>query len=161
MNTEFRKKFLMIMGEAYKAYGFPQITGWIKAVLYLENRELGQVEISEKITEILSNEDAPTSVPSVNRALKIMEGYRAIVKSGTRKKGYTYKINPFKNIPLGLFRRFSTINKNTIKNLNNLRVDLNQTEDKGLTDAIEKEIESNQSLLNLIEKILHLDNQKS
>ena len=149
------------MGEAYQAFGFPPISGWIKAVLYLEDTELGQTEISKKIAEILTDEDAPTSVPSVNRALKVMENYRAIIKRGTRKKGYTYKINPFKEIPIGFFRRFLTINKNTIRNLSKLKIYLENSDDKALLDAIDKEIKGNQNFSNVIEKILKGDKNKS
>ena len=139
-NTFLRSKYLKIIGTAVKEYGFSPINGWIEGLLTIENNGLTQIDISEKLTEIMNNVDFPTSLTSVNRALKSMELNNLIIKKGTRKEGYIYYLNKFSDIPVGFIQKVLAVNTKNLKDLQDLKEEIVKSDDKSLLDGIEIEI---------------------
>ncbi|GAG86448.1 unnamed protein product, partial [marine sediment metagenome] len=92
ISDELRKDFLTIIGKTYNQYGYPEYCGWVEGLLHLEQREWSQKVISERLSELFPASKYPTSVPSISRALKILEEYGVVEKSGSRKIGYKYRI---------------------------------------------------------------------
>jgi DNA-binding transcriptional regulator GbsR (MarR family) len=154
MNKELRNKYFKRIGEAIQDYGFSPIMGWIEALLSIEKRGLTQKEISETLTEVLSHEDSATSLPSVNRALKIMEANQMITKKGSRKKGYKYFLNLLSGIPTGFFKKVLTVNKENLQHLLVLKEEIEKSDDKDLTKGINIEIMFSQTLVDFSSEFL-------
>ena len=104
-SSDLRKEFLETIGKTYDTYGYPEYCGWIEGLLMLEQKEWTQQGISERLKELFSDSKYPTSVPSVNRALKILESYGIILKTGSRKSGYRYSLVSASNILSSMFFR--------------------------------------------------------
>lgn len=149
-----RKKFIEIIATAIEEYGLSPLSGWIEGVLTLENRELTQKDISEKLSEILSEEHFPTSLTSVNRALKSMERNNLIVKKGSRKKGYTYTLNQLSGIPIGFFQKILTVNIQHLDNLQKFKKEIGETEDKSLLNAIEYQVNFSEAIIKYFRQLL-------
>lgn len=156
MLTPQRRAFFEIIGKAYSKYGYPPLCGWIEALFRLEPRSntgWTQREISEHLSRLFP-ESNPTSLPSVNRALKILESYSMVVKSGSRKIGYTYELAPDSTMLSSMFSQFITVNETLIRELTSLREKESLNADPVLIDAVNVEIMGfevfNQVLLEMI-----------
>ncbi len=154
MKPDIRKKFLIILGNCYEKYGYPAICGWIEGLLSLERKEWTQKAISRRLTEDFSEIDSPTSLASVNRALKILEAYGIVSKSGSRKLGYIYQVASSSNIMTAMFDNFITANKAVIQELSFLREKFNAKDDKELYDVIEGQIDGYTLFNRILEGII-------
>ncbi|MFX0095685.1 MAG: hypothetical protein ACFFBD_28365 [Candidatus Hodarchaeota archaeon] len=154
MLTEARRKFFLIIGNAYEEYGFPHLCGWIEALFMLEPQTWTQKGISERLSELFPESEYPTSVASVNRALKIFETYGYIVKSGSRKLGYTYQLAPSSNMILAMFQRFIILNENFIKELAFFKGNYGLDDDPPLQNTVDLEIEGLTFFNHIIERFL-------
>ena len=157
MIPEARKQFFLLMGKNYEKYGYPGLGGWIEALLLLETNKWTQETISKRLTELFPDEDYPTSRASVNRALRLLELYGVVVKSGTRKLGYSYQLDLNTNMIVNMFQQFISNNAAFTKDLVTLKEEYNLDCDQTLQTAINIQIEGyalfNQVLEKFIESI--------
>jgi DNA-binding transcriptional regulator GbsR (MarR family) len=147
---DFRKEFLEIVGKTYDNYGYPEYCGWIEGLLLLEPNDWTQKGISERLSELFPTS---TSVPSVNRALKILESYGIIEKEGSRKIGFRYRLQTSSNLALSMFQQFVTLNQVFIAKLEALYTKT-QKKDTQLEKAISTEIKMAKLWNRAIENIL-------
>ncbi len=136
VSNKLRKEFLEVVGRAYEHYGYPPYCGWIEGLLLLEPNEWTQKGISTRLSNLFSTS---TSVPSVNRALKILESYGIVEKSGSRKIGFSYRLQSSSNLILSMFHQLLTINQEFITMLRAIETQ-NRQADSGLARAISTEI---------------------
>ena len=120
MDTEARKQFYEILGKYYKLFGYPHTCGWIDALLMLEPKKQGwsQKSISDRLSILFP--DYPTSVPSINRALKINVTYGTVIREGNRKNGYSYRIAEGTELFERMFQNFIESGNLIILRLSNL-----------------------------------------
>ena len=147
---DLRKEFLEIVGNTYDNYGYPEYCGWIEGLLLLEPKDWTQKGISERLSELFPTS---TSVPSVNRALKILESYGVIEKEGSRKIGFRYRLQSSSNLALSMFQQFVTLNQVFIAKLEALKTKT-QKKDTQLDKAISTEIKMAKLWNRAIEDIL-------
>lgn len=117
ISEELRKEFLIIIGKTYDHYGYPEYCGWVEGLLQLEDRRWSQKSISDRLTEIFPATKYPTSVPSVNRALKILEEYGVVEKTGSRKSGYEYSVINSSNLVSSMVHQLMMVNTDFIGKL--------------------------------------------
>lgn len=145
------------MGKYYEEFGYPRLCGWIDALLMLEPQDWTQEGISQRLSEIFSETDQPTSLASVNRALKILEKYGTIIKSGSRKLGYKYRAAPSSTILTSMFNQFITTNEKIVRELVELKGVGMGEDDPKLQEIVEFEINGielfNQLLKNIVTSI--------
>lgn len=149
-SNDLRKEFLEIVGKAYDHYGYPEYCGWIEGLLLLEPQEWSQRKLSERLSDLFSTS---TSVPSVNRALKILERYGIIEKAGSRKIGYSYRLHSSSNLVLSMFQQLLSVNHDFIVNLRALETK-NKKRDSELHSAIATEITMAKIWERVMEQIL-------
>ena len=153
ISNELRKEFLTTIGKTYDTYGYPEYCGWIEGLLQLEDREWSQKAISERLGEIFPASKYPTSVPSISRALKILEGYGVVDKSGNRKTGYKYSIVTSSNLVHSMVYNMMEINTDFIGKLEVIK-GKNKKNDADLKKATELQIKMaklwNQALQQLL-----------
>ncbi|MFQ5819506.1 MAG: hypothetical protein ACE5I5_05925 [Candidatus Heimdallarchaeota archaeon] len=158
MISDARKKFFIIMGENYEKFGYPSLGGWIEALFMLELGYWTQENISKRLTELLPETDHPTSRASVNRAIKLLEIYGVIVKSGSRKLGYRYRLAPSANMIINMFQQFILNNESFIKELSFIKEQYNLDNDQTLKKVVDTQIEGytlfNQILKKVIESFI-------
>ena len=145
-----RKEFLEIIGKAYHDYGYPEYCGWIEGLLLLELKEWSQKGISEQLGELFSKS---TSVPSVNRALKLLESFGIVEKTGSRKIGYHYRLQPSSNLAFLMFQQLLAVNQAFIANLQSLETKTHKG-DSELNKAIKTELAMAELWNHAIEKVL-------
>jgi hypothetical protein len=102
----------------------------------------------------MDNIDFPTSLTSVNRALKSMELNKLILKRGSRKTGYKYYLNTLSGIPVGFFQKILAVNTKNLMDLQILKKEIVKSDDKSLLDGIETEISFSQTAIKYSQKIL-------
>ncbi len=149
-----RKEFLEIIGKSYDTYGYPEYCGWIEGLLMLEPKEWTQQGISERLKEIFHDSKYPTSVPSVNRALKILEGYGIILKTGSRKSGYRYGLVASSNIVSSMFHQLLVVNQDFIGKMEALR-SKSGNKDSDLSRAISSQISVAKTWNDIVERIIN------
>ncbi|TFG28426.1 hypothetical protein EU527_17350 [Candidatus Thorarchaeota archaeon] len=140
VSSDMRKEFMMIIGETYDRYGYPEYCGWIEGLLLLEQKEWSQRDISQRLGEIFPESKYPTSVPSVNRALKILESYGVAERTGSRKTGFRYSLHTTSNLLISMLQQLQIVNLEFIKKLLALEVK-KKKRDPDLTRAISYQIE--------------------
>jgi len=117
ISNELRKEFLTIIGKTYDHYGYPEYCGWVEGLLQLEDGEWSQKSISDRLTEIFPASKYPTSVPSINRALKLLEEYGVVEKTGSRKTGYRYSAITSSNLVSSMVHQLMMVNNDFISKL--------------------------------------------
>ncbi|MFX0050090.1 MAG: hypothetical protein ACFE8U_02250 [Candidatus Hermodarchaeota archaeon] len=140
-----RKKIFDIFAKYYEEYGIPGLCGWIDTLFLLEpqnpnGRQWTQKTISKRLTELFPDKKYPTSVSSINRAIKINEKYGTVLKEGTHKTGYTYKATSGTEMITKIFEGF--IEKTNFC-INDLQLLLDECKD---TDSTLKKITEEQIL---------------
>ena len=153
VSIKLRKEFLEIIGKTYDTYGYPEYCGWIEGLLTLEQQEWTQQGISDRLKELFPDSSYPTSVPSVNRALKILESYGIIHKTGSRKTGYRYRLVSTSNIVSSMFHQFLVVNQDFISKMEDLGKK-NRKSDKELNQAISSQISVAMAWNDVIEQII-------
>ena len=138
-SSSLRREFLLTLGEAYSQYGYPEYCGWVEGLLLLERQEWTQQGISERLSELLPEPQYPTSVPSVNRALKILTSYGIVKQEGSRKSGYVYRLVDSASVAASMVEQMAAINTQFVSGMENLRA-RNKRKDKQLDKALNAEI---------------------
>ncbi|MFW9793668.1 MAG: hypothetical protein ACFFEE_05175, partial [Candidatus Thorarchaeota archaeon] len=108
--------------------------------------------ISSRLSELLPS-TKPTSVPSINRALKILESYGIVEKTGSRKTGYLYSLVSSKNLVYSMLHQFLIMNQNFISNMKDLAA-RTKKKDSELLRAVNLEIEAITTWNRAVEMIL-------
>ena len=152
-SSDLRKEFLETIGKTYDTYGYPEYCGWIEGLLMLEQKEWTQQGLSERLKELFPDSKYPTSVSSVNRALKILERYGIILKTGSRKSGYRYSLVSASNIVSSMFYQLLVVNQDFIKKMETLR-SKNRKVDSDLSRAISSQISMAKSWNLVVEQII-------
>lgn len=140
MLSELRTQYLLVLGRTYDSYGLPQLCGMVEGLLSLTDRPLSQTDISELLKAILGDLDVPTSVPSVNRAMQVLEQYGVVKKTGTRKEGYLYYLVEGSDLIRNMFAQFVEVNDLTIHQLSELRSQVG-TDDPSLSQVLGYQVE--------------------
>ncbi|MFX0150570.1 MAG: hypothetical protein ACFFAJ_07330 [Candidatus Hodarchaeota archaeon] len=143
MISPLRKRIFDIFAKYYEEYGIPGLCGWIDTLFLLEpqnpnGRQWTQKTISKRLTELFPDKKYPTSVSSINRAIKINEKYGTVLKEGTHKTGYTYKATSGTEMITKIFEGFI---EKTNMCINDLQLLLDECKD---TDSTLKKITEEQ-----------------
>ncbi len=152
-SDDLRTEFLEVIGKTYDTYGYPEYCGWIEGLLMLEQKEWTQQGISDRLKELFPDTKYPTSVPSVNRALKVLESYGIILKTGSRKSGYRYSLVSSSNIVSSMFYQLLVINQEFIMKMNELSSRTKKT-DRELNRAITTQISVAKTWSKVVEQII-------
>ena len=136
---ELRREFLAAIGTMYDQYGYPEYCGWIEGLMLLEPQEWTQRGISARLRELFPESKYPTSIPSVNRALKVLETYGVVEKAGSRKTGYKYQIASSTSLGISMIQQLIVVNRNFIANMKDLSA-RNKKKDAALKRALNAEI---------------------
>lgn len=137
-----RKIFFDLLGDYWKSYGLPGICGYIDALLWLEQRDnWTQSTISNRLKELFGNESKyPTSVPSINRAIKVNLQYGTVTKKGNHKLGYTYHVAEASTMLTDMFQKLIDTNMDMIERMDNLLQSEDTKNDSDLIQAIQFQI---------------------
>jgi len=154
-SNELRKEFMMIIGETYDHYGYPEYCGWIEGLLLLERKEWSQRGISQRLGEIFPESKYPTSVPSINRVLKILENYGVVERTGSRKTGYRYSLLNSSNLVSSMLLQLQIVNEEFIRRLKDLE-SKKKKKDANLSSAISYQIDMAKAWNNAIEKLVRI-----
>jgi DNA-binding transcriptional regulator GbsR (MarR family) len=154
-NIELRREFLSTIGETYVLYGYPEYCGWIEGLLLLESKEWSQAGIAKRLGEIFPDSKYPTSISSVNRALKLLENYGVVEKAGSRRTGYQYRILSSSNLIASMLQQLNSISQNFIKKMRALKAK-GLKKDRGLGKAIAYQIDVAQEWIELCEGMLKI-----
>jgi DNA-binding transcriptional regulator GbsR (MarR family) len=149
-----RKQFFLLMGKNYEKYGYPGLAGWIEALLLLEPGKWTQETISTRLSELFPEEDRPTSRASVNRALRLLELYGVVVKSGSRKLGYSYQLDFSSNMITNMFQQFIANNTAFTDELATLKGQFDLDCDQALQTAVDLQIEGYSLFNQVLEKFI-------
>lgn len=128
---DYSSDFIIMFGEFYNDFGLPALCGWIEALLTLSQKPLTQQEIAQHLSNIIKSHDKPTSISSVNRALKIFEKYNYLHISGTRKIGYQYSIPENQDMFHSMFEMLIDLNLKFEEKLYSFRKKMVQNDDFG------------------------------
>ncbi len=109
--------------------------------MLLEPQEWTQRGISQRLGELFPESKYPTSIPSVNRALKVLETYGVIEKTGSRKTGYRYQIAFSTNLGISMLHQLIIVNRNFISNMKGIKT-RNGKRDSNLRKALNVEIKA-------------------
>lgn len=95
MINPLRERLFEIFAKYYEDFGIPGLCGWIDTLFLIEPQDRNgnqwtQRSISSRLQELFPKAKYPTSVPSINRAIKINEKYGTVLKKGSHKIGYSY-----------------------------------------------------------------------
>lgn len=153
MSEKLRKEFLVILGDTYDEYGYPNFCGWVEGLLLLEAHEWTQKEISSRLRQLLPDSKYPTSLSSINRALKILEDYGVIERSGSRKIGYKYRLGSSSSLLVSMLQWSITVNQNLIRKLETLMAK-NIEADRELKNAVLYQVNGAKSWNQLFEGLL-------
>jgi len=140
-----RERLFEIFAKYYEEYGIPGLCGWIDTLFLIEpqdskGNQWTQRSISRRLKVLFPNAKYPTSVPSINRAIKINEKYGTVLKQGSHKIGYSYIPTAGTEMITKIFEGF--IDKTSIC-ISDLKVLLKESQD---TDPKLKEITEEQIL---------------
>jgi DNA-binding transcriptional regulator GbsR (MarR family) len=120
-NIELRREFLKTIGETYIQYGYPEYCGWIEGLMMLEPQEWSQATIAQRLGEIFSDSKYPTSISSVNRAIKLLENYGVVEKAGSRKTGYQYRLLSSSNLIASMLQQLILVSQKFIEKMKALK----------------------------------------
>ncbi|WP_455143226.1 hypothetical protein [Candidatus Hodarchaeum mangrovi] len=136
-----RYQFFEMMAEFWQEYGLPGTCGYIDALLWLEPQEWSQNAISDRLKELLANKNQyPVSISSINRAIKINVYYGTVIKEGSHKIGYIYRVATDSDMFTGFFQRFINLNSIMIEKLRTIETLEMKDEDPNLKKAIDVQI---------------------
>ena len=107
--------------------------------MLLEPQDWTQRGISTRLRELFPESKYPTSIPSVNRALKVLETFGVVVKTGSRKTGYMYQIVSSTSLGISMLQQLIVVNQNFMANMKDLSA-RNKKKDAALRRALNAEI---------------------
>ncbi|MHA1480139.1 MAG: hypothetical protein ACTSQZ_01780 [Candidatus Thorarchaeota archaeon] len=161
MKTEkLKQEFLNILGSSYSQYGYPEYCGWVEGLLHLESKEWTQRGIAQRLSEIFPASTHPTSVPSVNRALKTLESYGVIAKAGSRKTGYKYRLRPSSGLISSMLQHIMMVNQEFINKLEVLSARISK-KDRDFQKAIANQVDISQTWAKSVESLLETTTKNS
>ena len=121
--------------------------------MLLEPQEWTQRGLSKRLGELFPESKYPTSVPSVNRALKVLETYGVVEKEGSRKTGYSYQVASSTNLGFSMLHQLIVANRNFIASMKNIS-SRNKKKDQALRKALNVEIKGIRIWNEVLEKVL-------
>ncbi|MHA1967184.1 MAG: hypothetical protein ACW964_05225 [Candidatus Hodarchaeales archaeon] len=155
MISPLREQLFEIFAKYYEEYGIPGLCGWIDTLFLFEPQDRNQNEwtqrsISERLRELFPNGKYPTSVPSINRAIKTNEKYGTVLKKGSHKTGYSYIATSGEEMITRIFEGFIEKTNICINDLNHLLKKCGKA-DPTLNNIIEEQIQGYLIYVNLLE----------
>lgn len=137
-----RQEFFNLLADYWKYHSLPGLCGYIDALLWLERRDdWTQSTISNRLKELFGNESKyPTSVASINRAIKANVQFGTVLREGSHKLGYTYQVAEDASMLTNMFRRFIEQNEFIMSKLLEIQTSDLEKEDPGLFQAIQAQI---------------------
>ena len=97
--------------------------------------------ISKRLKELFGHESRyPTSVPSINRAIKHNVQFGTITKKGNHKHGYSYHVAEDSAMLTYMFQRFIDQNNDMLKKMAHLQQSSLVKNDSDLLQAIQIQI---------------------
>jgi hypothetical protein len=110
----------------------------------LEPKEWSQRGVAKRLKEIFPASKNPTSISSVNRALKILESFGVLEKAGSRKIGYQYRLVSSSNLVTSMLHQLVVVNQDFIRKLEVL-TSKSQKSDSELKRAVSYQIKMAES----------------
>jgi hypothetical protein len=164
MISPLRKKLFDIFAKYYEEYGIPGLCGWIDTLFLLEPQDPSghqwtQRAISKRLLELFPHGKYPTSVSSINRAIKINEKYGTVLKEGTHKTGYTYTTTSGPEMITNIFEGFIEKTNICINDLQQLQGDC-QDSDPILKKVLDEQILGYNAYVQLLEYALNFFNDE-
>ncbi len=164
MISPLRAQLYDIFAEYYEEHGIPGLCGWIDTLFLLEPQDLNghqwtQRTIAKRLTDLFPGGKYPTSVSSINRAIKINEKYGTVLKEGTHKTGYTYKATSGAEMIVKIFEGFIDKTNVCIKDLQQL-MEKCQDSDPTLKQFLEEQIFGYNAYVQLLEYALNFFKEK-
>lgn len=158
MISPLRKKLFDIFAKYYEEYGIPGLCGWIDTLFLLESQDPNghpwtQRTISKRLMVLFPHGEYPTSVSSINRAIRINEKYGTVLKEGTHKSGYTYTATPGTEMIMKIFEGFIDKTNICINDLQQLQ-DKCQDSDPILEQILDEQISGYNIYVKLLEHAL-------
>lgn len=140
--SESRQRFFNLLADYWKAHSLPGLSGYIDALLWLERKDdWTQTTISKRLKELFgSKSNYPTSVASVNRAIKANVQFGTVVRRGNHKLGYIYQAAEDATMLTNMFQRFIDENEVIMSKLSKLKTSDLKTRDPELFQAIQEQI---------------------
>jgi hypothetical protein len=140
--SKSREKFFDIIANYWRSHSLPGLSGYIDALLWLEQRDdWTQSAISSRLKELLGDKSKyPTSVASVNRAIKANVQFGTVVRKGSHKLGYSYQAAVDATMLTNMFKKFIDQNEIIIEELSELKTSDLETSDPELFQAIQAQI---------------------
>lgn len=154
MLSSKRKKFFDLLAKNYEEYSFPTLCGWIEALMHLEPKKWTQKDLSNRLSELFTNPDSTTSLSSVNRAVKILEEYGTILKTGSRKIGYYYTLSPDSQVVINMFQHMLNTNNIFINELAAILKTENLSKDEKLQKTIRGQLTEAEKLSKFLVNLL-------
>ena len=152
-SADLKLEFLGIIGNAYAQYGYPEYCGWIEGLLLAEPREWTQVGISERLGELFPASKHPTSISSVNRALKLLEDYGVVERAGSRKSGYVYRLASSSNLVSSMLQQLAAVNQEFTTKME-LFASKIQEPDSDLSKAVDHQVSVARTWSQAVERLL-------
>ena len=164
MISPLRKRLFDIFAKYYEEYGIPGLCGWIDTLFLLEPQDQNdhrwtQRAISKRLIALFSHGKYPTSVSSINRAIRINEKYGTVLKEGTHKTGYTYTATPGTEMIMKIFEAFIDKTNICINDLQQL-LEKCQDSDPTLKKILDEQIFGYNVYVKLLEKALDFFNEE-
>jgi hypothetical protein len=137
--SDQRKSFFDVLAKYWEEYGLPGLSGYIDALLWLEQRDdWTQVTISKRLKELFGDKsEYPTSIASVNRAIKINVHFGTLFRKGTHKLGYSYHVADDTSMLEMMFQRFIDMNEMMMDTLSDLQSSDVENSDPELFNAVQ------------------------
>ena len=134
-----RRSFFDVLAKYWEGYGLPGLSGYIDALLWLEQRDdWTQVTIAKRLKELFGDKsDYPTSIASINRAIKLNVHYGTLFRRGSHKLGYSYHVSDDASMLEMMFQRFIDINKRMMDILSDLQSSEVENTDPELFNAVQ------------------------
>ncbi len=164
MINPLREQLFEIFAKYYEEYGIPGLCGWIDTLFLFEpldqyGNHWTQKSISMRLKELFPEGKYPTSVPSVNRAIRINEKYGTILKQGSHKIGYSYIATSGAEMITKIFEVFIEKTNVCINELLQLAEECKDKDSK-LEKIIEEQIFGYQVYVELLEYALNFFREK-
>ncbi|MHA1940162.1 MAG: hypothetical protein ACXACP_04655 [Candidatus Hodarchaeales archaeon] len=133
-----RKAFFDLLADYWKSYGLPGLCGYIDALLWLEQQgDWTQQAISNRLKILFGSASSyPTSVPSINRAIRINIQYGTVKRRGNHKLGYTYHVAEASTMLINMFQKLIDFNELMLEKLDQLLRSEDTKSDPDLIQAI-------------------------
>ncbi|MFW9908935.1 MAG: hypothetical protein ACFFEF_10200 [Candidatus Thorarchaeota archaeon] len=117
---ELRIEFLQTLSEMYKKYDYPDYCGWIEGLLLLEPDEWTLDRISKRLSEMLPASENPVLNSEISKALKTLESYSVIEKTGSEESGYQYRLVSSSSLVSAMLQRVIIVNQGFVRRMKDL-----------------------------------------